>query len=205
MDTSQAMKASALDLSVSQWFNAKNAITLEQLRGRIIVIGAFQMLCPTCVSQSIPQLIKLHQAFPEDRLIVIGLHTVFEHHQAMQSHALEAFIHEYRIRFPVGVDAHERDDPVPRTMRSLQFRGTPSTIVLDAAGDIRLHRFGHVDDFSLGSRSVSCCNPRRYRRVARARASVERCNPNATSTLARLRTLDAYNLVSAFPCCIVIK
>ncbi|MGL5005612.1 MAG: redoxin domain-containing protein [Casimicrobium sp.] len=150
MDTSQAMKASALDLSVSQWFNAKNAITLEQLRGRIIVIGAFQMLCPTCVSQSIPQLIKLHQAFPEDRLIVIGLHTVFEHHQAMQSHALEAFIHEYRIRFPVGVDTHERDDPVPRTMRSLQLRGTPSTIVLDAAGDIRLHRFGHVDDFSLG-------------------------------------------------------
>jgi hypothetical protein len=78
------------------------------------------------------------------------LHTVFEHHQAMQPHSLEAFVHEYRLAFPVGVAAYEGNSLTPKTMEDWHMRGTPSTFVFAANGDLSLHQFGHVDDLPLG-------------------------------------------------------
>jgi Redoxin len=144
------MKPSPLELSVSQWFNTDSAVTLEQLKGRVVIVGAFQMLCPGCVAHSIPQLKKLHELSRDMPLTVIGLHTVFEHHQAMQPHALEAFMHEYRLTFPVGVAAYEGSSLMPKTMEDWHMRGTPSTFVFSANGDLCLHQFGHVDDLPLG-------------------------------------------------------
>jgi hypothetical protein len=43
---------------------------------------------------------------------VIGLHTVFEHYAAMTPASLEAFIHEYRLSFPIGVDEPSRSTTV---------------------------------------------------------------------------------------------
>src|SRR5690606_27665600 len=89
---------------VSQWFNTDDEPGVESLRGRVIVLEAFQMLCPGCVSHGLPQAARVRATFPEDRVSVIGLHTVFEHHEAMTPVSLQAFLHEYRIGFPVGVD-----------------------------------------------------------------------------------------------------
>jgi hypothetical protein len=75
---------------------------------------------------------------------------VFEHHAAMTPVALEAFLHEYRISFPVAVDRPSADDPIPRTMGAYGLRGTPSTIVIDRAGIIVRHSFGAEDDLVLG-------------------------------------------------------
>lgn len=144
------MKTAPYELSVSQWFNTDGVVTLEQLKGRVVVVGAFQMLCPGCVTHSIPQLKKLHELSKNLPLTVIGLHTVFEHHQAMQPHALEAFIHEYRLSFPIGVAAYEETSQMPKTMGDWHMRGTPSTFVFSANGDLCLHQFGHVDDLPLG-------------------------------------------------------
>jgi peroxiredoxin len=144
------MSLSPLELSVSQWFNTDSVVTLEQLKGRVVIVGAFQMLCPGCVAHSIPQLKKLHELSRELPLTVIGLHTVFEHHQAMQPHALQAFIHEYRLTFPVGVAAYAGNSLMPKTMEDWHMRGTPSTFVFSANGDLCLHQFGHSEDLPLG-------------------------------------------------------
>lgn len=135
---------------IERWFNTATPLSLEGLRSRVVVFHAFQMLCPGCVSHSLPQMEKLHQSFAKHGVSVIGLHSVFEHHQAMQPHALEAFLHEYRITHPIGVDAASASGPIPRTMRDYQLRGTPSLIVYDKAGAVRLHHFGRVDDLALG-------------------------------------------------------
>lgn len=144
------MKPSPFELSVSQWFNTDNAVNLELLKGRVVVVGAFQMLCPGCVMHSIPQLKKLHELSRKLPLTVIGLHTVFEHHQAMQPHALEVFINEYRLQFAVGVAAFEKNNLMPKTMEDWRMQGTPSTFVFSATGELCLHQFGHVDNLSLG-------------------------------------------------------
>lgn len=110
------------------------------------------MLCPGCVSHALPQAARVRAAFREEDLAVIGLHTVFEHHEAQGSkEALAAFLHEYRIKFPVGIDAPSADGGIPQTMRAYNMQGTPTMILVDRAGRLRLQRFGHVDDLLLGA------------------------------------------------------
>jgi peroxiredoxin len=138
-------------LDVERWFNTGAPPTLAGLRGKVVVLHAFQMLCPGCVSHAIPQAKRLHQiAEGVDDLVVLGLHSVFEHHAAMTPVSLEAFLHEYKIAFPVAVDRAAADGPIPHTMAAYGLRGTPSTIVIDRAGLIARHSFGAEDDLVLG-------------------------------------------------------
>ena len=137
---------------VKSWFNAAEPLTLERLRGRVVVLHAFQMLCPGCVERGLPQAQRVARLFTNAPLAVVGLHTVFEHHEVMTPAALRAFLHEYRIGFPVGVDAPGPEgDPLPRTMRAYGMQGTPTTILIDAQGRIRRHVFGVHDDLLLGA------------------------------------------------------
>jgi peroxiredoxin len=138
-------------LQVAQWFNAVTPLTLNALRGRVVVLHAFQMLCPGCVSQGIPQAMKVHAQFPSSEVVVLGLHTVFEHHDVMGPNALKAFLHEYRITFPVGVDLAVTGHRIPATMQAYELRGTPSLVVIDRHGVIRLNHFGHIEDLQLGA------------------------------------------------------
>lgn len=135
---------------VSRWFNSE-PLTLADLRGRVVVAHAFQMLCPGCAMQALPQMQRVQQMFPADRLAVVGLHTVFEHHEAQGTMALEAFLHEYRYTFPVGVDEHADGDPLPLTMRAYAMQGTPTLILIDAHGCLREQHFGVLDDLTLGA------------------------------------------------------
>jgi hypothetical protein len=138
-------------LQVSQWLNAPEPITLNSLRGRVVVVHTFQMLCPGCVQHGLPQALRVHRLFPPDKLAVIGLHTVFEHHDVMGPQALRVFLDEYRITFPVGVDQADPAGTVPLTMQAYGLRGTPSVLVFDAAGYLRLSHFGQIDDLQLGA------------------------------------------------------
>ena len=141
--------------SVSRWFNAEGAPTLESLRGRVVFLHAFQMLCPGCVQHAVPQSLKVAAAFAQTDLAVVGLHTVFEHHHAMGPDALQVYLHENRIGYPVGVDAHLDDDParhpLPLTMLAYAMLGTPTLVLIDRRGHLRRQQFGLVDDLRLGA------------------------------------------------------
>lgn len=143
--------APAPEWRVSQWFNTPAPLSLAALRGRVIVAVAFQMLCPGCVAQGLPQAQRVREAFDEKDVSVIGLHTVFEHHDAMTPISLRAFLHEYRIGFPVGVDEPDATAAIPRTMAAYQMRGTPTLLLYDRQGRLRRHIFGHVSDMQLGT------------------------------------------------------
>ena len=67
----------APQLFVSQWLNTPEPIDLADLRGKVVAIFAFQMLCPGCVAHSLPQAVKLRDTFPSGDVAVLGLHTVF--------------------------------------------------------------------------------------------------------------------------------
>ena len=140
----------APELAVSQWFNTKENVTLAALRGRVVLLHAFQMLCPGCVSHGTPQAERIHRMFGGAEVAVIGIHTVFEHHAAMTPVSLEAYIHEYRLTFPIGVDEAGTGTPIPVTMGRYQMRGTPTSILIGRDGSIRHHGFGQEQDLALG-------------------------------------------------------
>ena len=141
----------APELNVSQWFNTGTAPTLAALRGQVVMLHAFQMLCPACVRLATPQAQQVHEALGRQGLVVLGLHTVFEHHEAMRPVSLAAYIHENRLRFPIGVDRADDLHDLPLTMRAYGMQGTPTLLLIDRQGRLRQHSFGHVPDLVLGA------------------------------------------------------
>ncbi len=142
----------APELITETWLNSDAPISLKCLRGKVVCLFAFQMLCPGCVQYLVPQSKKAYDLFSGKGVKVLGLHTVFEHHQAMGIESLKAFIHEYRIEFPVGIDKPSEDgNPIPTTMGIYNMRGTPTTLLVDKKGYLRNNTFGHVDDMALGA------------------------------------------------------
>lgn len=142
----------ALELDVSDWLNTNGKdIKLSDLIGKVVVIDVFQMLCPACVNHSLPQASRLHSIFrDQSKVCVIGLHSVFEHHEAMQKESLKAFLYEFRYDFPVAIDRHHNNSPLPETMKKYNLQGTPSLIIIDKEGNLKETLFGAVDDLTLG-------------------------------------------------------
>ncbi len=141
----------APELEVSRWFNTEQPLSLAALRGKVVVLHAFQMLCPACVQTAIPQAQRIHRQFDANDVATIGLHTVFEHHAVMTPAALEVYIHENRLAFPIGVDRADGQSPLPLTMRTYGMQGTPTLILIDRLGRLRLHHFGNVEDLVIGA------------------------------------------------------
>jgi len=138
------------DFAVTRWFNTKTPISRDSLKGKVVLVHAFQMLCPSCVAHGLPQAQKIRQRFAEDQLAVIGLHTVFEHHKVMTAEALEAFIKEYRFSFPIGMD-EPQGAGAPKTMQAYEMQGTPTFLLFDRKGRLRRHYFGRPDDMLLAA------------------------------------------------------
>lgn len=140
----------APEIEAAEWLNVAGPLTLASLRGRVVVVEAFQMLCPGCVQHGIPQAQRIASAFRPEDVQVLGLHTVFEHHAVQGSRAaLEVFLHEYRIRFPVAID--RPGTPLPVTMTKYRMEGTPTLLLIDRAGRLRAQHFGVVPDLQLGA------------------------------------------------------
>ncbi len=140
-------------LCVSQWFNSDQIITLDPLRGKVVLIHTFQMLCPACVMHATPQAVRLWQHYRQgawnNDVVVLGLHTVFEHHDVMTPAALAVYLHEFRVPFPVGVDMPGTDGTIPQTMRAYNTQGTPTTLLIDGNGRLCKHHFGLESDQQL--------------------------------------------------------
>ncbi|MGK9337966.1 TlpA disulfide reductase family protein [Sinorhizobium meliloti] len=152
--------AHAPELAVSEWFNTATPLTLAALRGRPVFLHTFQVLCPGCVAEAIPQVKRIERVFANTDLQIIGIHTVFEHHAAMSPVTLQAFLHEYRLKSPVGVDLAEDGSDIPLTMRRFGLRGTPSSVLIGRDGSILHHAFGVEDDIAVGARIAMALSAR---------------------------------------------
>jgi AhpC/TSA family len=141
----------APELLVQTWFNTDRPLLLSGLRGRVVVLAAFQVLCPNSIASAIPQAQRIYETFEPADVAVIGLHATFEHHDAFNSAVLKAFIHEYRLKFPIALDQPNPASPIPHTMERYKMRGTPSLVLIDRHGLVRKHAFGAVDDLRIGA------------------------------------------------------
>lgn len=143
----------AHELCVQTWLNTDNALSLGDLRGKVVALFVFQMLCPGCVQHSIPQASRVHSLFDRSDVAVIGLHSVFEHHAAMTEVSLKAFLQEFQVEFPVAIDmpSAREEGPIPKTMRAYGMGGTPTLILIDRQGYLRKQKMGYEQDLAVGA------------------------------------------------------
>jgi len=165
------MTAYAPELLVHSWFNSDRPLLLAGLRGRVVVLAAFQVLCPNSIASGIPQAQRIYETFAPSDVAVIGLHATFEHHDAFSSAVLKAFVHEYRLKFPIAIDQPNPASPIPLTMERYKMRGTPSLVLIDRHGFVRKHTFGSVDDLRLGAEIGALVQETEVASVARSSAA----------------------------------
>ena len=140
----------APEIDASEWLNTEAPLTLAGLRGKVVVIEAFQMLCPGCVQHGVPQAQRIAAAFRSADVQVVGLHTVFEHHAVQGTRAaLEVFLHEFRVAFPVAIDRQE--GRLPATMAAYGMQGTPTLVLIDRTGRRRAQHLGMIPDLEVGA------------------------------------------------------
>jgi len=154
-------------LVTAQFYNAPEAPTLAKLKGKVVVLVGFQMLCPGSLRHSLPQAERLARAFNADEVAVLGLHMVFENHKDMTPSLLEPFLKSERISIPVLVDA-PGDAGVPKTMETYGMQGTPTLLLFDRQGRLRRHYLGAVDDVRLGAEIMALAmeDPKAEREVS---------------------------------------
>ncbi|MBS0243781.1 MAG: redoxin family protein [Proteobacteria bacterium] len=138
------------ELTVSGWANASVPLTLGQLRGRVVLVVAFQVLCPGCIENALPQAKRLRARFNPEQLAVIGLHSVFENHAVMPPAVVDVFVREWKLPFPVAID-EPQGSGLPKTFEAYAMQGTPTMLLFDRAGRLRRHYFGQPDDITLAA------------------------------------------------------
>jgi hypothetical protein len=143
------------ELVASQWFNSE-PLSLKKLKGKVVVVVAFQMLCPGSLRHSLPQAQRIARAFNSDEVAVVGLHMVFENHADMSPSQLEPFLKTEHIEIPIAVDKQGASG-VPETMEAYGMQGTPTLLVYYRQGRLRRHYHGAVDDVRLGAEIMALC------------------------------------------------
>ena len=138
------------EFQASAWFNAATPPTIKDLKGKVVVLAAFQQHCPGSLRHGIPQAARLAASFNDDEVVVIGLNTPFEEAKAQDKAALETFVADHGLTFPVALDKTNGKD-LPKTMEAYEIQGTPTVLIFDRQGRLRRHYLGQVDDLRLGA------------------------------------------------------
>ena len=105
------------------WLNADGSLSLESLRGQVVLLVFWATWCGDCLA-GITHLNQLHEAHRKDGFQVVSL--VIERKPLM-----EKVIEEHSVRFPVGTNTSGED--------SYGVDGVPYAFLVDRTGRIRWH------------------------------------------------------------------
>ena len=127
------------------WLNSDGPVTLESLRGRVVLLNFWVFTCYNCTN-TVPSLVDLDHKYREQGLTIIGIHTpefppyAGEHDKGNVARALK----EHGIEYP---NAQDNDDA---TWNLYRIQYWPSFVLIDKKGMIRYEGYGefHLNDGS---------------------------------------------------------
>jgi len=123
-------------VGINNWINSE-PLTLEDLRGQVVLIDFWTYSCINCV-RTLPYLTDWYDKYADDGFVIIGVHTpefAFEEYPENVQDAVERF----DIEYPVAQDNEYQ------TWRAYNNRYWPAKYFIDAEGNIRYTHFGEGD------------------------------------------------------------
>ena len=132
---------------ISQWLN-NDPLTMEQLRGKVVLVDFWTYSCVNCV-RTLPHVTGWYEKYKNNNFVVIGVHTpefAFEKKADNVRNALK----EFNIHYPVALDNHYG------TWRAYENHYWPAKYLIDTQGRIRRTHFGegHYDQIELAIRQL---------------------------------------------------
>ncbi len=138
------------EFTTQRWFNTDVPMTLASLKGKVVFVTAFQMQCEASLKHGLPQAARLSRSFNADEVAVIALNTAFNEPDKQAAGALEAFIRDNGLTFPIAKDKPDGAH-LPKTMAAYEIRATPTILIFDRQGRLRRHYLGQVDDIRIAA------------------------------------------------------
>jgi len=119
---------------IAQWLNTPTPLSLQALRGKVVLIDFWTYSCINCV-RTLPHLTTWYERYKNDGLVIVGVHTpefAFER----ETQNVENAIKQFDITYPVAQDNDYQ------TWESYQNHYWPAEYLIDARGHIRRAHFG---------------------------------------------------------------
>lgn len=120
-------------VGITNWINSE-PLTLEALKGKVVIVDFWTYSCVNCV-RTLPYLTDWHAKYKDDGLVIIGVHApefAFEEDPQNVMDAVERF----GIEYPVAQDNQLE------TWRAFHNRFWPAKYFIDAEGNVRYTHFG---------------------------------------------------------------
>jgi thiol-disulfide isomerase/thioredoxin len=129
----------------TSWLNTDHPLTLDELRGRVVLLNFWVFTCYNCTN-TVPSLVDFDHKYRGRGLTIVGIHTpefppyAGEHDKGNVEQALR----KYGIQYP---NAQDNDS---RTWNLYHIRYWPSFVLIDKRGNIRYEGYGefHLNDGS---------------------------------------------------------
>lgn len=109
-------------------------LTLEQLRGKPVLVTFWATTCPSCVEE-IPHLIELYRELNPKGLEIIGVAMAYDPPEQVR-----AMARQRQIPYPIVLDSEER---IAREFDNVQL--TPTSVLVSPEGRIVQYRLGLLD------------------------------------------------------------
>ena len=120
-------------VGIQTWINS-DPLTLEQLRGKVVLVDFWTYTCVNCI-RTFPYLKLWHSRYADDGLVILGIHTPEFEFEKDYTNVLEA-TRENGIAWPVAQDNDFE------TWKAYNNRYWPAKYLIDRDGVIRYTHFG---------------------------------------------------------------
>ncbi len=119
-----------------EWVNS-DPLTLEQLRGKVVLIDFWTYTCINCI-RTLPYLKSWNEKYGDEGLVIIGVHTPeFEFEKDINN--LKDAVNDFELTYPIMQDNDYA------TWRAYDNHYWPAKYLIDAKGNIRYHHYGEGD------------------------------------------------------------
>jgi len=123
-------------VGIDQWINSK-PVTLAEMRGTVVALHFYTSGCINCI-HNLPHYNKWSDTFPDDRFVVIGIHTP----ETQREHIVEQVRTKAKqagMLYPIAIDNNKE------TWNAWANHVWPAVYLVDKSGFVRYWWYGELN------------------------------------------------------------